>query len=448
MSRERNDLRAGIFVLTGLILAFSLVILISNTSQWFTPMQEVQVRYKITDGLRGLSVGAPVTVGDVPSGQIIAIQDVQKDGVVTHQIVTFTIPKKYKLYDNAVIQLKQPPLGSNTKLNIQAFGGAGDPGQKIGAEWVYESGEIIDGSIAGSHIIEGLGVGEDEREKIRQIIDDVKAITGQIRGMEPGDLATMIANLAQVTGQFRGTEDGSLRQTVDNLAKSTAEIRQVTGAMAAGVESDPDAVRQMLPKLGRASADIQAVTAALSDGVTSDKDVFKDLLANLKKASKDIADVTDEVKKQSLAKIESFLDKANAAMDDVKESTDNIKTMLTSQRPVLERTLANTRLVSDQLKLAAIEIRRSPWRLLYKPDEQELNTDNLYDAARSFALAAGTLDNTSESLRTLLDRHGQSVDPNNEHLQAMLKNLKATFSKYAEAEKKFWQALNALEAKE
>ncbi len=449
MSRERNDLRAGLFVLFGLILAFALVIFISNTDRWFTPMQKVRVSYHISDGLRGLQVGAPVTVGDVPSGQVIAIRDVETDGVVTHQIATFTLPEKYKLYDNAAIQLKQPPLGSNTKLNIQSFGSDGGPGRKIGEDWAYQPGEILDGEIAGSHLtasaIKDLGIGAKQKEQIRAIIDDVKAITGQVRGMEPGQLASLIANLSHVSAQFRGDEKGPLRDTVDNLATSTSDIRRIMGVLVSGVDQDPDAVRQLLPKLGRASADIQAVTAALSGGVAGDKDVFKDLLANLKKAAKDIADITDKVRQTYLAKIESALDKANTAMDDVKHATSNVKTLLTSQRPVLERTLANARLVSDQLKLASIEIRRSPWRLLYKPDEKELNTDNIYDAARSFALAAGTLDNIAESLRTLMDRHGDQIDPDNENVQVMIQNLNDTFSKYTEAEKKFWQALSELE---
>jgi len=98
--------------------------------------------------------------------------------------------------------------------------------------------------------------------------------------------------------------------------------------------------------------------------------------------------------------------------------------------------------VSDQLKLASIEIRRSPWRLLYTPTEKELETDNLYDAARSFALAAGDISTTADALHAIVQRYEGDVDPNDPNLKVMLDNLHATFEKMSAAEKKFFDALD------
>jgi hypothetical protein len=107
------------------------------------------------------------------------------------------------------------------------------------------------------------------------------------------------------------------------------------------------------------------------------------------------------------------------------------------QRPVLERMVANLQLSADQLKLATIEIRRSPWRLLYKPDEKELETDNLYDAARSFALAAGTLDAATQSLQAVAEK-----TPNDQaKIEEMVKHLEALYERFEEAEAEFWKAL-------
>ena len=93
--------------------------------------------------------------------------------------------------------------------------------------------------------------------------------------------------------------------------------------------------------------------------------------------------------------------------------------------------------------VSAIEVRRSPWRLLYKPDKKELETDNLYDAARSFAMAASAVDSATQSLEAIqLDSN--EADP--ELLEKMLENLRALFDRYTDAESTFWEALNQQDA--
>jgi hypothetical protein len=108
---------------------------------------------------------------------------------------------------------------------------------------------------------------------------------------------------------------------------------------------------------------------------------------------------------------------------------------------VLERTIANFRLASDQIKLATIEVRRSPWRLLYSPTDKELATDQIYDAARSFSLAADALNSTADSLQAVLDRYGNQVKAEDPNFKLMLDNLRQTFEKFSQAENKFWEAL-------
>ena len=99
--------------------------------------------------------------------------------------------------------------------------------------------------------------------------------------------------------------------------------------------------------------------------------------------------------------------------------------------------MANAHLTSEQLKLASIEIRRSPWRLLYTPKQKELETDNLYDAARSFAMAAGALDSAVHGLKAL--SQDEAREP--EDVQRMLDYLEKLVARFEEAETDFWTAL-------
>ena len=144
-----------------------------------------------------------------------------------------------------------------------------------------------------------------------------------------------------------------------------------------------------------------------------------------------------DVREQKLKQFETVLGKAETSLDNVIAATGEVKELTVTQRPVLERTLANAQLASDQLKLATIEIRRSPWRLLYVPKDEELETDNLYDAARAFALAAGTLDSASSELRAVVEK-----SPNNKsEIERQIKHLELLFERFEESEKRFRAAL-------
>ena len=117
MTRERNNLLAGLFVLAGIVVAFTVIVLLSDLQGLFTPMYDVQVRYKLSDGLLGLKKGATVTIGNSPIGTVEHISD-QRDPKepdrVIGKIVSFEIPKRYTLFDNAIVELNVPPLGTGT----------------------------------------------------------------------------------------------------------------------------------------------------------------------------------------------------------------------------------------------------------------------------------------------------------------------------------------------
>ena len=144
-----------------------------------------------------------------------------------------------------------------------------------------------------------------------------------------------------------------------------------------------------------------------------------------------------------MVQLTNALDQTGEVLDDLKTASAELKTLVVGQRSVVERALANTQLTSAQMKLAAIEVRRSPWRLLYKPDEIELSTDNIYDAARSFALAAGALDTTAQSLQAV----AQSRAVDDPRFAEMVQYLEAVFLKFKDAENTFWEAVSSTKPK-
>ena len=75
---------------------------------------------------------------------------------------------------------------------------------------------------------------------------------------------------------------------------------------------------------------------------------------------------------------------------------------------------------------------------MYRPKDKEFETDALYDAARSFAMAADALQTTAESLRTVAQQ--DSTEP--AHVAEMVQYLQALFERFQETEDAFFKALN------
>ncbi|MFI4871167.1 MAG: hypothetical protein ACIARQ_05090, partial [Phycisphaerales bacterium JB061] len=107
-------------------------------------------------------------------------------------------------------------------------------------------------------------------------------------------------------------------------------------------------------------------------------------------------------------------------------------------KPGILRTLANARLASDQLRLATIEIRRNPWKLLARPDTKELREELFYDAARVYATAASDLQDAGASLEAILARPGGADE---DEIRALTEELKSAMARYKQAEAGLLEAM-------
>lgn len=361
MNLERDNLTAGLFVLLGLALGLGLVFALADLDRFFEKTQHVDVVYSLRDGLRGLKVGAEVSLGDEPVGSVAAINDVVEDGRVTAKRVSLTIPARYRLRRDAVIELVVPPLGSGTRLNIRSVG--------AGELYAHDQKQPIEGAMAGSLLTDNLmrdaGIRDAQRRQIQRIIANIADITDALKT----DVPTLIADA---------------RQAATRLKDAAARI----------------------------------------DTLLADKDqTLRETLDNVHSLS---------------GRLLPMIDEAKAVVDSARIAMTEVKTLILTRRPHLEKMLADLQITGEQLKLAAIEIRRSPWRLLYKPSQKELASDNLYDAARSFAMAASTLDATVQALAAVQQR-----DPADEpQLRELLDYLDAVTVRFTEAQGQFWTALD------
>ncbi len=402
MPQPRDNVRAGLFVLLGIVLALLAVFLLADFGVWFQKKQTVTVSYSVGDGIKGLKVGSEVTLGDERVGEVLAIEEMpDAQGRIREIHVAFELPRDVRIHQNAVIEVKAPPIGSGAKLNIRSVG--------EGAE--FQPGQIIVGAVSTSEITRSLvadmGIGEKQKEQLRAIFANVEAITATLKT----DLPEIAASVKRI------------------LADAEPMVKDARAALADGKAALADA--------RAAVADARATVERLSGLVKDKEPALRESLDNVRAATADAKAVLARVREQTMEQVTAALEKADASLENVKKSTESLRALAVGQRPVIERAIANAQLTADQLKLAAVELRRSPWRLLYRPSDEELETDNLYDAARSFAQAAGALDSAAAGLRAVKEQDPANADA----LKQMLDHLEKLFVEYEKAEKAFHEAL-------
>ncbi|MEX2671197.1 MAG: hypothetical protein WD294_03690 [Phycisphaeraceae bacterium] len=447
MKTERNNFAAGAFVLAGIALALAVVALLADWNRLFTPMQSVSVRFTLSDGVKGLQVGAPVDIGGSTRGTVIDIRDAVEDQVVIAQIVEFVIPADYTVYENARIELQEPLIGGGTRLNIRSFGGEQAGATANGEGSAYEHGidPPIAGGMAGNEAVAAavreLGIEDLQRRQIQNIIANLDQLVAAV-GSDPAPVAEIIANLQQATG----TLADDLPEIAANLRSSTGDLQHVTADVRERYGTWLEGIDTLLASAMDGVERIDGALAMVNGMLDENREPLAEAVQRAAATMANAEQITDQVRDQTLTQITAMLDEAKVAVENIRVVTEDTQGFMAAQRPVLERTIANARIVSDQLKLTAVEVRRAPWRLLYEPTDEELNTDNVYDAARSFALAASTLNATADSLQAIVDRRG-TLDQDDANVQLILENLQRVFEKFDDAENKFWEALDEMPSK-
>ena len=104
---------------------------------------------------------------------------------------------------------------------------------------------------------------------------------------------------------------------------------------------------------------------------------------------------------QSVETFHAAMAKADESLANVRDVTATARQLALANRDSLSDAIANFREGSEHYAAALAEIRREPWRLLYKPKPSEIEASNVMVAARAFAEGAGRLRDTATRLSAM-----------------------------------------------
>lgn len=409
-TRSTANLLAGGFLIAGLVGFLAVSSVISGTLDRLHPTEAYTIRFDMERGAPGVKAGSTVTMGGQPVGRVSGVAFVQEDGRATGVDVTVRVRTAHRLYRDARVVLVRPLLGEGGTLNVVNAGSA--------AAGLLEPGATIPASIAVPSFLADAGYGQTQVAQVQQMIDTGSAMVERADAL----VARLDEEMFAITADARAFS-GSLRETSGLLRDRLPELQQGAGDLIARLDTTGQGIDRVVALAERILDETRLLVETNSPRVS-------DALGSIQRVA---ARVEAEHSERALELIAQATDAAR----DLGDVAARTELLLAEQGPSIERSLANARLASDQLRQASVEIRRNPWRLLARPGTKALEAEIVYDAVRSHSDAASDLRDAAAALDGVLG--AGVIDP--ERAEALQSEIAGAMERYTEAQSRLLELI-------
>ena len=232
MDNQKQILKSGIFVLIGIIVIATTIIILGGNSPLFHSTVKAIVKF---DEVQGLGPGAVVSLAGLPVGNV---SDIQFDGKRNQVIVELELRKT--AFDK---------LTQGTQAEVRTQGALGD-------KYIYivagdpDSAPLEEGvEIPAKKSLDILSVISEkgkEAERIFEIINETYALLKSIN--EGGQVQTILSNLNTASSSFKGLADKG-ESSMAKLDRVMEKIERGEGTLGALI-SDPSIHDQIKTMLG------------------------------------------------------------------------------------------------------------------------------------------------------------------------------------------------------
>ncbi len=375
--RSGREIRVGLLVLLVFAALAGLFALAAGGPGFLTHRRLVDVDFR--DG-QGIRPGSPVRIAGIDSGRVITVTLAEVEGVLRAR-VRLAIPDDLanRLKSDARITV-QSSLTGQAKINIISTGLAKDP---------LAPGKVVLGveTTMFDPILEQVGLGPVERSNIshsigvaRETIDDAAPKVKQIVA--------------------------SLEETSANIRDTGTAVRPVIEAAVGRVDEAAKRLTASTPKIEVILSQVVNLTARIDGLLAENRPNVKETIAGIRDLSgtlKTIAARDGDKVGALLDHVEGTRNRADAALYNIKQITDTFIGALSKNRVDVERTIANLKDMTDWGSKLVQKIYANPFVLspLYKPTQEDVRVQGVYDSAQVFASAAQKLDDAAKTLAAM-----------------------------------------------
>jgi ABC-type transporter Mla subunit MlaD len=411
---NRNNIIAGLFVIFAMLLAIAVSVAVSGATKRLTPTTPYTIQFTLADGASGLKAGSPVTLGGQEVGRVLRTRFSPDTTHATAVDVDVVINSNVTLHTDAWAFLEKPLLGTMSAINVPYVGGDVDPAKPQSTPApVLQANAVLKGTVAPPGFLAQAGYGPEQSKQLQQILERFDRLSARLdEKIAPGiqtvvdDAAAVVSDIRKRAPEWEGKVDSVLTKA-DDFA---GQLKPLT-----------DNANQTVTDARKLVSDFQAALDANRPEIDS-------IIQNIDQAAK-------KVNEHSIALLDDALTGAKTGADAFAQSGRDLNALIDEQTPNIRRIMGNLRLAADQVKLAGIEIRRNPWRILYQPKTKELEAELFYDAARTYAEAVSDLRSASEALEILTASAGpDAVAVNRESLSHIAQRINEAFKRYETAE--------------
>jgi ABC-type transporter Mla subunit MlaD len=424
---SRSNVLAGVFVIACILLGVAVTIVLSNIGERLKPTSTYVVRFSVFDGAEGLDRGAPVKLGGQRIGRVLSVGLVNDEvtGEPAHVDVVIQVARSLRIFSDADVQLIRPLLGTGSSINIVSLTGGGvaaaptvDTAAEIGPPLPLDPGDMIRGRLGAPGFL-----APSDYAKFQSILARVDRITASAEPRIDVIMADAEASVKSVRSIASAAEK-------DYAAWSPGVADVIARARAASEQFEPIAarVREGVDEVNKRAVEARAVI----------EEARLLLETNRPKIDAAITDAQELMRKantDAYERVVKALDAANAGLDHFASVARQTDELVAAKSPELSELVTDAALAANQLKLATVEIRAAPWRLLYQPTKKELENELLYNSVRQYSAAVSELRRTADALAIASQRPGADRAA----LDDLAGRLREAFDAYQEQERAFLQ---------
>jgi ABC-type transporter Mla subunit MlaD len=417
--RKRNNTKTGVFVAVSVILAMIVIALLTDAVERFTRRADVYtVTFPVRSGVGNLKQGSEVRVGGVRLGDVVVVVPPVREPY-DEIAVEFRIDSRVRLHQGAIIYVASPLIGAESWLEIAYTGDPeGDP----------MAGRTIAGRPGLGMLAAMLGV--DYSGRAAGMIEDVGEFTAFLANVPDEYDTHIVPTLERVGRTTERIEQIVARIQDDDWPQWAAHVTAVL-AWAEGATADLDEL------LGRGNT----MLATLQEVVDENRPDIRTTLHNFAEGAGEVRQVVQRVRDETVDRVHAMLNSGQTGLDRATGILEAIQVDYDRWATEIGEALARANLASQQLKLTMIEVRRNPWKVLYRPGQREIEHELLYDAARSFAMAAADLRAASSSVQRILDNHGERLAEDKDALERITNLLLEPMDRYTQAQERLLNVL-------
>lgn len=405
--------------------------------------QTIVVQFEHSQGVAPVRPGSPVLLaGSMQIGTVTQVQRAWTD-VVDRRTqrssrkltinVSAQIDTDIELYGDCQVTTDQPPVGGGATLVILDVGSTssardrnraiiGLPPQSLGAA----IGALSRRLLGPEGVVEQIERLIDERResslvyKVARSLDDINAITGELRTqLSAAEQRSLLSKVHGMADDLAGISH-NLRTELDRSAPGSVlgGVANILEQFATALAEATGVLTDNRPALAQTVSHVEHLTARL------DGELMSALLVELNR------DDPNSI----LGRVHAAMGRLNGSMADIQAITSAGRDVLVVGKPAAERTIANAREMSEQLRLASEEIRLAPWKLLYRPSPRETSQMTVFEAARTFAEAATYLDDAAARLEAATAAASGAPQASAAEIEAIVEGVRKAFERFKRAE--------------